>query len=98
MPTKDQCQELINGTTSTWTTINSVNGRKFTSKTDISKYIFLPAGGCFVDGSRQDIYISHYWTNKLYDATAGYNLYSHSSALAIAGLLREYGLPVRPVR
>ena len=45
MFTQTQGQELIDGTNSTWTTINGVNGRKFTSKTDSSKYIFLPAGG-----------------------------------------------------
>ena len=45
MFTQDQGQELIDNTTSTWTTINGVNGRKFISKTDSSKYIFLPAGG-----------------------------------------------------
>ena len=56
MFTKDQGQELIDHTTSTWTTINGVNGRKFTSKTDSSKYIFLPAGGrwrdSFIDNIR----------------------------------------------
>ena len=45
MFTKDQGQELIDNTTSEWTSINGVNGRKFTSKTDSSKYIFLPSGG-----------------------------------------------------
>ena len=49
MPTKDQCQELIDNTTSTWTSINSVNGRKFISKIDSSKYIFLPAAGGWYD-------------------------------------------------
>ena len=29
MPTYNQANELINNTTSTWTTINGVNGRKF---------------------------------------------------------------------
>ena len=45
MFTKEQAQELIDNTTYEWTTINGVNGRKFTSKTDSSKYIFLPAAG-----------------------------------------------------
>ena len=49
MFTQAQGQELIDGTNSTWTTINGVNGRKFTSKTDSSKYIFLPAGGFYED-------------------------------------------------
>lgn len=41
--TQTQGQELIDGTNSTWTSINGVNGRKFISKTDSTKYIFLPA-------------------------------------------------------
>ena len=45
MPTKHQGQELIDKTKHTWTTINGVKGYKFTSKTDSSKYIFLPAAG-----------------------------------------------------
>ena len=49
MFTQAQGQELINGTNSTWTTINGVNGRKFTSKTDSSKYVFFPAGGGWKD-------------------------------------------------
>ena len=39
MFTKDQGQELIDNTTSEWTTVNGVNGRKFTSKADSSKLI-----------------------------------------------------------
>ena len=49
IPTKEQCQELIDGTNSTWTTINGVNGRKFTSKKNSTKYIFLPASGRWED-------------------------------------------------
>ena len=45
MPTYDQANELINNTNHTYTTINGKYGMKFTSKTDTSKYIFLPAGG-----------------------------------------------------
>ena len=51
MPTKDECQELYKNTTQSWVTINGVNGRKFTSKTDTSKYIFIPAAGsCYRRG------------------------------------------------
>lgn len=45
MPTREQLIELIANTTYEWTSINGVNGGKFTSKTDSSKYIFLPAAG-----------------------------------------------------
>ena len=45
MPNDDQIHELINNTNRTWTSINGVYGMKFTSKTDSTKYIFLPAAG-----------------------------------------------------
>ena len=45
MPTKFQCEELINKTTNTWTAMNGVNGMKFTNKSDSSKYIFTSATG-----------------------------------------------------
>ena len=46
MPSIEQCEELINSnyTTTEWTTQNSVNGRKITSKTN-GNSIFLPAAG-----------------------------------------------------
>ena len=63
MFTQAQGQELIDGTNSTWTTINGINGRKFTSKTDTSKYIFLPAGGYWYYTS--NFYAQHFLNNQL---------------------------------
>lgn len=51
MPTLTQVQELINNTTSTWTTQNNVNGRLFTSKKDPLKSIFIPAAWNAWNGS-----------------------------------------------
>ena len=51
MPTLTQCRELINGATSEWTTLNGINGRKFFSNIDSTIYIFLPAGGMWVNTS-----------------------------------------------
>lgn len=45
MPTRAQFVELIANTDYTWTNINDVDGCKFTSKTDNSKYVFFPAAG-----------------------------------------------------
>ena len=45
MFTKDQGQELIDGTNHIWTDVNNVDGIKFISKTDSTKYIFLPTSG-----------------------------------------------------
>ena len=53
-PTKAELQELLNGTTNEWIEdfkSTGVNGMKFTSKKDTSKYIFIPAAGSCNDGS-----------------------------------------------
>ena len=51
MPTSAQCQELIDNTTSAWTTVNGVNGGTFTSKTN-GNSIFIPAAGSYNGSSR----------------------------------------------
>lgn len=54
MPTQADFEELTANTTSTWETLNGVNGRRFTSKTN-GNSIFVPAaGGCY-DGSANDV-------------------------------------------
>ena len=48
MPTKVECQELIDNTKHEWAenfNESGVNGIKFISKTDTNKYIFIPAAG-----------------------------------------------------
>lgn len=50
MPTMAEMDELVNNTDHAVETINGVKGMKFTSKTDSSKYIFIPfAGVCVGD-------------------------------------------------
>jgi hypothetical protein len=44
MPTQTECQELIDNCTTTWTTVNGVYGRLFTSNIN-SNTLFLPAAG-----------------------------------------------------
>lgn len=47
MPTKEECEELIEHTDSTWfSNYNGATGRKFFSKINPDKYIFIPAAGC----------------------------------------------------
>lgn len=72
MPSQTQIQELIDETDSVWTTIDGVRGRKFTSKKDTSKYIFIPAAGCFSDGYNS------------YDGLYGY-VWSGSPRLSFGG-------------
>ena len=88
MFTKTQGQELIDHTTSTWTSINEVNGRKFTSKTDSSKYIFLPAGGYWLDAPHYDIGSSgYYWSSTYNESTYVWHLHFSSSSLDISSFV-----------
>jgi uncharacterized protein (TIGR02145 family) len=51
IPTEEEFQSLIENTTSKWTEINGVRGRKFTSKSDKTKYVFFPVAGYCNNGS-----------------------------------------------
>ena len=68
MPTKDECQELIDNTTNEWITNyngSAMNGEKFTSKIN-GNTIFIPAAGGCDDGSVYDV--GHYgliWSSSL---------------------------------
>ena len=99
MFTQAQGQELINGTNSTWTSINGVNGRKFTSKTDSSKYIFLPAGGWYwntthyVAGSN-----SYYWSSIYFNSAYSQYIYFHSTDIYFDRADRWYGYSVRAIQ
>ena len=70
MPTPAQISELLNNTTSVWTTQDGVNGRLFTSTKDGSKFIFVPAAGVASSGSlyRSGDY-GYVWSSML---SAGY--------------------------
>lgn len=72
MPTQTEIQELLENTENEWVEdFNStgVNGRKFTSKVDKNKYIFIPASGYrtgyqwFGAG-----YFSFVWSSTLYSS------------------------------
>ena len=47
IPTQEQCQELVDNTTTVWTTVNGIYGRRMTSKMAgyEDKSIFLPVAG-----------------------------------------------------
>ena len=101
MPTKDDFQELLDNTDSEWTQVNGVNGRKFTSRTDTSKYIFIPAAGYCGYGLVHYVgYYGNVWTSSLYAiypysaCGLGFNLYN-----CLMGSYSRYnGRSVRGVR
>lgn len=63
MPSHEQQLELLNNCTSTWTKVNDVNGRKFTSMIN-GKTIFLPAAGNHIKGELCNVLYGFYWAAK----------------------------------
>ena len=99
IPTMDQCNELINGTNSTWTTVNGKNGRKFTSKTDTSKYIFLPAGGWWWETNLNDVGTNgYYWTNQYSTYPEAIRLSFSSTNKSVGAYNKVCGLSVRAIQ
>ena len=102
MPTPGQINELINtaNTTSTWTTLDGVNGRLFTSTKDTSKSIFIPAAGSAWGGSVR--YSGDYgsvWSSLLNAGNVYYGQYLNffSGSVSLYGSSRYGGLSVRGV-
>lgn len=100
MPTPTQINELLNNTISTWITQDGVNGRLFTSKTDTSKSIFVPAAGYAWDGSLYGSGSSGLvWSSMLSTCSVSYGqylgFYSYSAYLLYSS--RDYGFSVRGV-
>ena len=99
MPNPEQIQELIENTTSTWTTQDGVNGRLFTSKNN-GKSIFIPAAGYAWDGS---LYYSgdngFVWSSVLStgDVYDGQSLVFGSGFAFLDNYSRDYGFSVRGV-
>ena len=99
MPTHDEQMELLNNCTSEWTTLNGVNGRKFTSNIN-GNSIFLPAAGCrwYCDLYYAGSY-GYYWSsaqNPYYSGNACY-LYFNSGYAEWDYFYRSSGRSVRPV-
>ena len=99
MPTKEQLQELVNGTTSTWATQNGVNGKLFTSKTN-GNSIFIPAVGYGVENSRENAgSYGQLWSSSLQENST---YYAWSFLISLSDgckstFNRCYGLSVRGV-
>ena len=101
MPTPEQIKELIDNTKLAWTTKDGVNGKLFTSRTDPSKSIFIPAAGYAWDGSLGDSGdVGNVWSSVLSAdyVNSGQYLYFYSvDATLDYHLGRSYGCSVRGV-
>ena len=96
MPTINQWEELINKCTSTWTTLDGINGRKYTGSNGNS--IFVPAAGYysgsdFISGS------GDYWSSTLYEYPFGAESvwFTEGGHNTRNGSMRNCGNSVRPV-
>ena len=99
MPTKEECQELFNYTTHTWTTQNGVDGRLFTATNGNS--LFLPATGYRHGWVLYDVGVGGgCWSSSLRTGTPyrAWGLGFGSSDCRVYDPDRKYGLSVRPVR
>ena len=99
MPTKEELEELTANTTSTWETLNGVNGRRFTSKTN-GNSIFVPAAGGCDYGSVYGVG-SHggLWSSSLGESLSRYAWFLDfgSDGVCVYYGSRYYGLTVRAV-
>lgn len=99
MPSIEQFQELIDYTTSEWSSVNGVSGRKFTSKFN-EQSIFIPAAGWRVGytlscvGSNCGL-----WSRSLWETfqDSACRLYFDSCNYHISYYTRCYGWSVRGV-
>ena len=101
IPCYEQFKELLDGfnTTTSWTTLNGVKGRRITSRSN-GHSIFLPAAGRRYDTSLSDAGSEgNYWSRSvstIENYAYGLNLYSNGIR-TVSGS-RYYGMSVRPVR
>ena len=103
MPTQTEIQELLENTENEWVEDyngTEINGMKFTSKIDKSKYIFIPAAGICRDGSLDYVGSSGgVWSSSLKDdyPNLAWYLYFNSGDCYIYGSRRCIGQSVRGV-
>ena len=104
MPAKDEFDELLDNTTNEWVIDfngSGVNGMKFISKADATKYIFIPASGsCSGSSLRSQGSSGYVWCSSLNSTypDCAWNLYFDSVGFIVdCDDIRKYGVVVRGV-
>ena len=99
-PTKDEFESLIENTENEYMEIDGVIGYKFTDNSDSSKFIFLPIGGHYQNGSLESFeYYGEYWTSTPSEQDV-YSLFidgGEGGYSYIVGNSKQNGLNIRPV-
>jgi uncharacterized protein YjdB len=101
MPSSAQMEELINSdyTTTEWTTLNGVYGRKITSKIN-GNSIFLPASGYYSSSIYKTDIDGDYWSRSLYTNQSSTSFFLLFKSDLISNNYIEqrfYGQSIRPV-
>lgn len=100
MPTRDEIEEFMDNTTSTWETLNGIKGKRFTSKINDNS-VFVPAAGglaeglAFAIGSNGTLWSSS--PNKTI-LRNGWVLNFFSDEIYVTYHNRNTGYPIRPVQ
>ena len=100
MPTLAEIEELMNNTTREWTTLNGVNGYKFSSKSN-GNSIFLPAAGYRWYGALDDVSsVGAYLSSTIDESVPSdpWFLYFTKRDFYMNTFTRAYGYSIRPVR
>ena len=100
LPTKSECNELVNNCTRQWTTQNGVKGMLFTSKRNGNSIFFPAAGWRYGTSTTYAGERGYYWSSTPYGSNKqnAYNLYFNSGGSANTDWSHRYsGQPVRPV-
>jgi hypothetical protein len=94
MPTQTQFEELTANTTYEWTTIDGINGGKFTAQN--GNYVFFPAAGYYTNGSLQSVsYECDCWCSTPLEQYA-YMWFLGDGSGVVQGD-RDMGQSIRPV-
>lgn len=99
MPTESEIDELVDNTTTTWTTQNGVKGRLVKSKRN-GKSIFIPAAGCRYGTSSDYVGVGgDCWSSAPLESTSScaYSLYFDLGNFWRDSCHRGYGRSVRAV-
>ena len=103
MPTNEDFEELIVGTTNSWVTdykgISGLNGRVFTSKVN-GNTLFIPVAGYRINSEIHNIGSYWYlWSSSLLltGPHSAYTFGSDSDRIGMYAGSRQYGYSVRPV-
>lgn len=99
MPSLTQVKELLNSCTSSWATLNGVNGRKLTGSNGST--LFLPAAGTYSYGELEDAGSRGSYNMSTLDTSTSYRacgLFFNSSKVYWDYGYLYWGHSVRPVR